>query len=283
VPDPLSTAGAAIGGNLSMLPGISSLTGGLGAANASAAQAAVGAGLPGYGGLLTKSSGDISSDLSGTVSPDVWAAIQQGAAERGIATGSPGSANANTAMLRALGLTSDALKTRGQQELSAAVARTPTGPPVDASRFAVTPDQEQEAAYMQSLMRAAPNPTLKAQAEMDALMKQIGAGQAATGGGTRPWAGYTGTNITGGGGGGQVDALGFPITSTATGYGGPAETTYGPTGTPASTSTFDYNKFISSLPGMNPQEDVTDVFNPAASSYIDPSQYQPSYEQDYYS
>jgi hypothetical protein len=242
VPNPITTAAGAIGGDLGNLGGISSLTGGLAGANAAGAQGAVASGLPGYAGMLGTSSQNIQSDLMGQVSPDVWNQIQQAGAERGVATGSPGGPNANAAMLAALGKTSMGLQAQGQQELTGAVNRTPTGPAVNSAEFAVTPDQMQQAGYAQSVFNAAPNPTLARQADQAALLAQIGAGQGAGGGGGGFQIGGGGPRL------GGTDALGFPMAG-AYGNDGPSGTDAttavlsGPQGG-ANPSTFDYNAWM---------------------------------------
>lgn len=89
------------------------------------AQAPYIANLPGYLSMVAKRSSNIANDLSGNLPDDVVSQIIQAGAERGILTGSPGSANSNAAMLRALGLNSLALRQQGSQNLSQAIADTP--------------------------------------------------------------------------------------------------------------------------------------------------------------
>jgi hypothetical protein len=196
--------------------------------------------------MLDSSSHNIQNDLSGIVSPDVWNQIEQAGAERGVATGSPGGPGANAAILAALGRTSMGLEAQGQQELTGAVNRTPTGPAVNSAEFAVTPDQMQQASYAQSLFNAAPNPAQARAADQAALLAQIGAGRGAAGGG--------GGGFTLGGGGQRpygTDALGFPM-SGLYGAGGSDQggvvSAFGPQGGP---STFDYNAWAATLPGQS--------------------------------
>lgn len=82
-------------------------------------------GLPGYSGLLQQRSKNVGGLLRGEVPPDVLQQIQQAGAERGVATGSPGSPNANAAWLRALGLTSLGLQQEGSKQLSQSLADVP--------------------------------------------------------------------------------------------------------------------------------------------------------------
>lgn len=92
--------------------------------NAQAAQSVRG-NLPGYDSLIGQDSVNIGSNLRGEIPPDVLRLLQQQAAERGVATGSPGSDNTNASYLQALGLTSLGLQEQGQKGLTAAVDRTP--------------------------------------------------------------------------------------------------------------------------------------------------------------
>lgn len=91
--------------------------------------------------LETRSSANIGGELRGEIPPDVIALMQQQAAERGVATGSPGSPNSNAAYLRALGLTSLGLQEQGQRDLTAAEGRNPTAPIFDPSTQLLTPAQ----------------------------------------------------------------------------------------------------------------------------------------------
>ena len=81
--------------------------------------------LPRYGANLSQWSGNVSSLLGGQVPTDVSQLLQRQAAERGVATGSGGSPNANAAWLRALGLTSLGLQAQGAQQFTQQVAATP--------------------------------------------------------------------------------------------------------------------------------------------------------------
>lgn len=81
--------------------------------------------LPGYTGMREQQSKNILSQLQGDVPQDVITQILQQAAERGIMTGAPGGPNANSAYLRALGLTSIGQQQLGQQGLNQAIEQTP--------------------------------------------------------------------------------------------------------------------------------------------------------------
>lgn len=81
--------------------------------------------LPNYQANIAQRGANTNSLLRGQVPGDVVQQIQQTGAERGVATGSPGSPNANAAWLRALGLTSLGLQQQGSQQLSQSIADTP--------------------------------------------------------------------------------------------------------------------------------------------------------------
>lgn len=73
---------------------------------------------PGYAAILR--------NIKGVLSPEATYAIGQGAAERGIGIGSYGGANDATALLRALGTSSQALTNLGLQQYGAAYSAVPT-------------------------------------------------------------------------------------------------------------------------------------------------------------
>lgn len=98
--------------------------------------------IPGASGLEQQSSSNIASLLAGNVPSDVQRNLYQTAAERGIAVGSPGSDNSQSALLRALGLTSLGLQSQGQSDLSAAYARNPAAPIFDPTTQLLTPAQK---------------------------------------------------------------------------------------------------------------------------------------------
>ncbi len=83
------------------------------------------ANLPQYATNVGQRATNTNAMLKGQLPQDVINQISQQAAERGIATGSPGSANANAAYLRALGLNSLGMMNQGSQELSRSIADTP--------------------------------------------------------------------------------------------------------------------------------------------------------------
>lgn len=132
--------------------------------------------LPGYAAMSAADSSNIAGNLAGTVSPDVIAQMQQGAAERGISTGTQGSASNNAAYLKALGLTSMQLQQLGSTQLTAAMGRTPI-------QQSQTGTQGTDLRAQQAIYNAAPNPTLANQAAMGAIGAGMGAGRGMGGGG----------------------------------------------------------------------------------------------------
>lgn len=128
--------GGEIATDLGTIPNLTSLTQLLNQINVGSQTSANAARVPNNPALESQSSANIGSELNGQLPPDVAAQISQQGAERGISTGSPGSDNANAAMLRALGLTSLGEQQVGQQNLSAADARNPVAPVINSSYFA---------------------------------------------------------------------------------------------------------------------------------------------------
>lgn len=174
--------------------------------------------LPGYQSMVGASSGNIQNNLAGRVSSDVIAQLQQGGAERGIATGTEGSGANNAAYLRALGLTSMQLQQLGESQLTAAVGRTPI-------QQTQTGNQFSDLAAQQAIYNAAPNPTMAAGASIAAARAGMGAGF---------------------GGGPQAPSSGLG----AMGYQAPySPFGYGPFDTPAAAQ--DPYAGLSGIPGMS--------------------------------
>jgi len=218
VPSPIGTQGEAISGNMGNLASLYGLTGSLNTNIAQQAALPFQLNLPNYGAMTGESSNNILSQLKGQVPSDVVNQLAQLSAERGVANGISGSPDANTALLAALGKTSMGLQQQGEQNLTAAMQRTPTGQQFNPASFLVNPAQMQDAQYMASLYAAAPNPNDVASAGISAAKSGLGAGMSYGGGFNR------GTPGVG------TDALGFPSVNMNGGL--PADIAYGPTGTP---------------------------------------------------
>lgn len=171
MPSPQASQAAAIGGNVANLPALTGQAGTINQFNLGEVLKQYQAGVPGWDTLSGQSSVNIGASLRGELPADVLTQMQQAAAERGIATGSPGSPNANAAYLRALGLTSLGQQRYGEQALTGAVARMPRTALYNLTSDLVTPQQQQEAAYMANVLQAAPIP-------QDAYNQALAAGQA---------------------------------------------------------------------------------------------------------
>lgn len=245
VPSPISTAGEAITGNLGNLGGLYKLAGSVNAFNQAQAPLGLQANLPGYQGMIGQSSRNIAANLAGQVPQDVVNQIAQQAAERGTATGLGTNApNSNAALLRALGLSSLGQTQLGEQQLTAAIGRTPQGPVFDPSKFFVTPDQEQQAQAAADLYKSAPIPSAAA-AE---ARSQAGAGMRAGGGGVSmasqlPAGSPFKATTWGGAAPSAPDTSGLGMT-----YGG--QTYYG--GATPATATSNWNQWYGSLPSSTP-------------------------------
>jgi hypothetical protein len=218
IPDPAGTQQQAIAGNLGNLPGLTGLTGQLNQFTAGQAALPYQLNLPNYSAMTGASSGNILSKLQGQIPADVAAQISQMAAERGVSTGSIGSPNANTALLRSLGLTSLDLQNQGEQQLTSAVGRTPTGYQFNPAQFLVSPGEQQGAQYAANVLGAAPDPAAAAAAGLKAARSGLDFGLG-TGGGAHQI-----------GGGGGTDALGFPNTNFMQGGFAPGEVSGGALG-----------------------------------------------------
>lgn len=176
VPLPTTTAPAAIAGNLGTLGSLYGLSQGTGAASGAGALSNLEQGLPGAAGLLSQASGDVSSELSGSLPADVMAQIAQAGAESGVETGSPGSPASEAAMLKALGLTSLSLEEQGQTDLGKLIGETPTGPQYNPATMQTTPEAQQSAAAANAIYSSAPLPAAAAGANMGAAGAGLGAG-----------------------------------------------------------------------------------------------------------
>lgn len=152
--------------------------------------------LPGYEGLAGQASGLAGKYMAGQLPADVLSNITTAAAERGIATGSPGSPNANAAYLRALGLSTLDLEQRGMQDYINLLNASPRTTTTDTT-------QTIDNSVLKAIYEAAPDPYLAAMANLQARLSGEGAGKKAGAGG-----GGGGFTITGGPAGGKDKAFG---------------------------------------------------------------------------
>lgn len=137
-----NVTGQAQGNNLASAPDLSSLTNLVNQLNLQAQQTANAGRIPNDPALEAQSSSNIGSLLGGNIPQDVVTQLAQQAAERGVSIGSPGSDNANSSLLRSLGLTSLDLQQLGQQNLTAAVGRNPVAPLFDPTSQLINPYQQ---------------------------------------------------------------------------------------------------------------------------------------------
>lgn len=196
--------------------------------------------LPGYLSSLSSIGGNIASETSGQLPDDVIRQITQSAAERGVATGSPGSENSNAAMLRALGLTSLDLTQRGQSNLESILPKLPGAAISQNPAYFPTSGQASEVDQGNAIYRSAPDPAAASRAAMGAASAGIGAGRAAA---SNPFAGFS----TGGGSSNEFSMAG---------QGGGGSQVYGPLGEGSS--------------GFLGQDDLAallDKYNPAGGDY----------------
>ena len=255
VPSPTTTAGTATAGNAANLPALTSLAGAVNTFNQQQQQGQLIRGLPQYSAMVGTSSRNILNELEGRVPQDVLAQMEQTAAERGIGTGTAGSASGNAALLRALGLTSLGLQQQGEQNLTGAIARTPQAPLFNPASFFVSPEQQQQAESAAALYGSAPNPTAAAQAAM-AAARAGGSGLSR----------YPGGGGGGGGGGGSpfgADPGAYarqPFAADRMGV-----TVGGALGPSDRYSTYEnadaWNRWAQSLPGMDPYAGLSGGFD----------------------
>ena len=267
IPSPTATAGQSIAGNTGNLGSLYGLATGTGQASGAGAAAQYNTLLPGLSGLESQASGDITQELSGQLPQDVMNQIEQSAAERGIATGSPGSDNSNAAMLKALGLTSLGMEQTGQQALGQLIGETPTGPAFNPATQQPTAGDQQSAAGANAIYQSAPNPTAAAKANLAATGAGLAGGMGAARGPSQGALPAPTTTSPAGPGGG----LGPFDTSTGTGgslsslYNLPTGDTYGNV-TPGDE---DLNAWMMQQFGTT---DLGEQGSPAAQQQADPIQ-----------
>lgn len=179
VPNPISTAMGSIAGNTSNLGALTTL-----GTDTTKLAANLGAlpyqmNLPGYSGLLDQSSAGIASNLAGKIDPTTWQQMQQRMAERGVTMGiSPESPAFDSSLTKAVYDETIRRQTLGQNQLNAAIARTPTGEQFNIAGQQINPEAMQSAQMYSNTLGAAPDPAQAAQANLDALLRAIEAGRA---------------------------------------------------------------------------------------------------------
>jgi hypothetical protein len=106
----------------------------------------------------------IMRNISGRLQPDTTRQIAQAAAERGVGIGSYGGANDATAMLRALGLTSQDLTNQGIQQYNQTMTAVPALSPTN---LFITPTDRSKMNLQWATSQAEINAALQRQREMD--------------------------------------------------------------------------------------------------------------------
>lgn len=132
--------------------------------------------LPGLGSLNPKASSDILAELSGQVSPDTQAMIQNKAASFGTGSGMPGSGLAHNLNLRDLGLTSEGQIAQGVSDYSKLI-------PTVSGTQTVSPALQTEIANRNTNNAAAPVPA-QAQSYAQQLFSKYLQNMRGPGGGT---------------------------------------------------------------------------------------------------
>jgi hypothetical protein len=120
---------------------------------------------------------NIQSETAGQLPADVISLLTQQGAERGIATGSPGSPNSNAAFLRALGLTSLDMTQRGQQNLTSILPTLPGAGIASNPGFYVNPSLNYEGGVYNANLAAAPDPMQASLAAEQAANRGVAAGR----------------------------------------------------------------------------------------------------------
>lgn len=137
--------------------------------------------LPDYAGSMANIGKNIASETAGELPADVIAQLNQRAAERGVAIGSPGSDNSQSALLRAMGLTSLDLTNMGQNNLQNILPTLPGASIANNAGFYLNPGMLYEAETQNSLNAAAPDPYAAAMANMGAAGSGFAAGMGSAG------------------------------------------------------------------------------------------------------
>lgn len=208
--NPQAAQSESIGGNLSSLAQLYALATGTGAASGAGATSNLNTALPGASAALGSGLNLANTEIAGQIDPATWNNIQQMGAERGVATGSPGSPNSNAALMQALGRTTQGTEQLGIQNLGSLISSAPVGPQFNPASMLVDPNTQLEQDQYGNNLAAAPNPAAAGAANLAAL----NSGRTAAGS-------TTGTPA--------LPALGSGSTASAGGYGGPVTVT-GPAG-----------------------------------------------------
>lgn len=154
VPNPVTSAGEAIAGNLANFGDLAKLTG---QTNDLTFGQYTGR-LPGYSDMASTSSANILAKLRGEIPQDVINLIGQQAAERGIGRGVSGSDFSNTDYLRSLGITSLDLNRQGEADFTGATDRLKGIPLFDPTSMFTKPEDVYGAGLQRNIFSSAPQP-----------------------------------------------------------------------------------------------------------------------------
>lgn len=181
VPSPVATAGVSIAGNQANLPALGTLATGEKTLADQLAKAGYVANLPDYQNMLQTATANTGSLLHGQIPQDVMNEFATRAAERGVNIGSPGSPNANAALMQAVVLDSLGLQREGLGNLRSLVGMTPVGATPDITSQQTTAEGLQAAQMAANKFAAAPNPAQAALANLAAINAGKGIGQGSVG------------------------------------------------------------------------------------------------------
>jgi len=127
---------------------------------------------------------DILRNISGVLSPQAKYEIGQGAAERGIGIGSYGGANDASGLLRALGLSSQALTDKGIDQYGKAYSAVP---PINTSTLYMSPQQREQQRLEWEMQQARIASEAKIQENQLAMQEKLGRINQQTAFGTTGW------------------------------------------------------------------------------------------------
>lgn len=197
VPDLTSSQAAVNAANLANWGGIEELLKKFSQGTTAAAQEPYNLALPGWQGAMTTGLGNAMDFMQGQIPSSDLVNLTTNALSNRFARGiQPGSPASNAALVQQILGGELALNQRGTQDFATLMGLVPKGAQLDPSQMMLTPEQYQNWAWLSSVMRASPDPTLARQAELAA----IGAGLNSY----NPW---SGGGYGGGYGGSQADQM----------------------------------------------------------------------------
>lgn len=200
VPDPSSSAAAAIQGALGNMGQFSNLANQVNPFNTGQLNTQLEQLMPGYGGAQTQNLMNIGQGLQGQLQNDVTNQIFNVGAGRGLIAGGGGAGgNTNAAILSAIGRTSYQQMQDATRNLAQTVQTTPRTPLLTPQSYFISPQEQQEAQTYANIYGAAPVPSEAARAAEDAARRGLntGAGMVPR----APGAGYANQSNFGGYGG----------------------------------------------------------------------------------